>query len=158
MLHCCPRWLISSRPKLGGCPLPPLWLWGAFVLGSYSMASPFKWDGRGGLLASDLECSSGKAFELSVLRRLGSSVHHASSSPSGSFLLLAVFCRFTFRLSAEAVSLALHSVLGGSPAVFHVVEESDRHFWFLVSSTKVGFMVLDLKRILSEIFDIYFHL
>jgi hypothetical protein len=62
------------------------------------MASPFVWDDRGKLLANSLDCLSGKAFQLSVLRRYGSSVQHASSSPSGSFLLIAVFHHYTFRL------------------------------------------------------------
>jgi hypothetical protein len=54
--------------------------------------------------------------------------------------------------------LALYSVLGGSPAGFHVVEESDRHFRFSIASKKVGFMVLALKRIISTSFDVYFAL
>jgi hypothetical protein len=81
------------------------------------MAYPFKWDDRGRLLASALDCSSGKALQLYVLKRFDSSVHHVSSSPLGPFLLFAVFHRFTFRLSAESVSLALHSVFGDSPMV-----------------------------------------
>jgi hypothetical protein len=69
-----------------------------------------------------------------------------------------VFRRYTFRLSVELVSLALHSVLGGSPTGFHVVEESNRHFRFSVATKKVGFMVLALKRIISANFDVYFDL
>jgi hypothetical protein len=123
------------------------------------MASPFVWDDRGKLLANSLDCSSGKAFQHSVLRRYGSSVHHASSSLSGS-LLIAVFRRYTFHLSAKSVSLALHLFifLSGSPAGFHVVEESYHHFRFSVASKKVGFMVLALKRIISANFDVYFYL
>jgi hypothetical protein len=66
----------------------------------------------GKLLANSLDCSSGKDFYLSALRKCGSSVHHASSSPLGSFLLIAVFRRYIFLLSAESDSLALQSVLG----------------------------------------------
>jgi hypothetical protein len=98
------------------------------------------------------------AFQHSVLKRFGSSVHHGSSLSSGSFLLLAAFRRFTFRLSAEAVSLALQSVLDDSQASFHVVEESNKHFRFSVASKKVGFMVLSLKRVITDSFDVYFHL
>jgi hypothetical protein len=50
------------------------------------------------------------------------------------------------------VSLALHSMLGGALAGFHVVEESNRHFWFSVASIKVGFMVLVVKRAIAESF------
>jgi hypothetical protein len=78
------------------------------------MASPLVWDDRGKLLANSLDCSPRKAFQLSILWRFGSSVHHASSSPSDSFLLITVFRSYTFRLSAELVSLALHLVPGGS--------------------------------------------
>lgn len=43
-------------------------------------------------------------------------------------------------------------MLGGAPTVFHVVEESNRHFRFSVASIKVGFMVLALKRVIAESF------
>jgi hypothetical protein len=81
------------------------------------MASPFVWDDRGKLLANSLDCSSGKAFQLSVLSRYVSSVHHVSSLPLDS-LLIAVFHRYNFHLSAKSVNLALQSVLGGSRRVF----------------------------------------
>jgi hypothetical protein len=48
--------------------------------------------------------------------------------------------------------------LGGSPAGFHVAFVKDRHFKFVVSCKQVGFMICDLKRVISEHFDIYFHL
>jgi hypothetical protein len=53
-----------------------------------------------------------------------------------SFLLIAVFRRFTFKLSKHFVSLALHAILGGSLDGFHVKEEYDRHFRFAVASKK----------------------
>jgi hypothetical protein len=56
------------------------------------------------------------------------------------------------------VSLALHSILGGAPAGFHVTFIRDRHFWFSVSTKQVGFTVSELKRIISDHFDVYFHL
>lgn len=122
------------------------------------LASQFKWDDRGRLFTSDLDCSPGNAFQLSVFKKFGSSVHHASSSPSERFLLLAVFRCFTFHLFVEYVSLALHSILGGSLASFLVVEESNNHFWFSVASKRVGFMMLALMHFISETFDVYFHL
>jgi hypothetical protein len=79
-------------------------------------------------------------------------------SPRGGFQLLAVFLRFTFRLTEASVSLALHSVLGGSPAGFHVTLLKDRHFCFSVASKHVGFEVCNLRRIVTEHFDVYFHL
>jgi hypothetical protein len=56
------------------------------------------------------------------------------------------------------VSLALHSILGGTPAGFHVTFIRDRHFHFLVSTKHVGFAVTERKRIISDQFDVYFHL
>jgi hypothetical protein len=110
------------------------------------MVSPFNWDDRGRLLACNLDCTACVSFQHSFLKRFGSSVHHAYSSLSRSFLLLS-FC-----LSMKDVSLALHSMLGGALAGFHVVEESNRHFWFSVASIKVGFMVLVVKRAIAESF------
>ena len=93
-----------------------------------------------------------------VLADLGAPVHHPSSSPAGSFSLLAVFRRYTFRLTEDSVSLALHACLGGAPAGFHVTYIQDRHFRFVVSCKQVGFKVCDLKRVITEHFDVYFHL
>jgi hypothetical protein len=89
----------------------------------------------------------GKDFEAFIFSRFKSPVHHPSSSSHGAFHLLAVFRRFT-----------LHSVLGGSPADFHVTFLRDRHFRFSVSTKHVGFEVGDLKRVISDHFDVYFHL
>ncbi|TVU24840.1 hypothetical protein EJB05_27300, partial [Eragrostis curvula] len=89
--------------------------------------------------------------------KFGSSVHHASSNPRGAFHLLAVFHRFTFRLTKDSVSLALHCCLGGTPAGFHVKYLQDRHFQFSVASKHVGLLVRSLKRITTDHFDVYFH-
>jgi hypothetical protein len=93
-----------------------------------------------------------------VFRKLNSPVHHPSSSPRGAFHLQAVFKRHTFRLSEASVSLALHSILGGAPAGFHVTCFRDHHFRFSVASRHAGFMVRDLNRVTTSHFDVYFHL
>ena len=107
---------------------------------------------------SSWDFDAGKCFQDKVLSSLNSSVHHPSSTPCGSFSLLAVFRRFTFRLTVETVSLALHACLGGSPVGFHVSYVQDRHFRFVVSCKQVGFMVCNLKRFITDHFDVYFHL
>lgn len=109
-------------------------------------------------LVKNWDFSHGRKFQNEVLNKFKSSVHHPFSSPHGSFFLLAVFRRYTFRLTEDSVSMALHSCLGGTPAGFHVIQESDRHFRFSVASKSVGFLVYSLKRIITDHFDIYFHL
>jgi hypothetical protein len=54
-------------------------------------------DDRPLLRAHDLDPSPGLEFQKEVLRRFASSVHHPSACVDGSFLLIAVFQRFTFR-------------------------------------------------------------
>ncbi|KAG2570815.1 hypothetical protein PVAP13_7KG083018 [Panicum virgatum] len=76
-------------------------------------------------LVSSWDFDAGKRFQDKVLSSLNSSVHHPSSTPRGSFSLLAVFQRFTFKLTVE---------------------------------TQVGFMVCNLKRFITDHFDVYFHL
>lgn len=100
----------------------------------------------------------GRDFQEKVLAKFRSSVHHPSSSPHGAFHLLAVFRRYTFRLTELSVSLALHAALGGSPAGFHVTYLQDRHFRFSVANKHVGFSICDLRRIITPHFDVYFHL
>jgi hypothetical protein len=109
-------------------------------------------------LVKDWDFKRGKDFEAVIHLRCWSSVHHPSSSPCGAFHLLAVFWRYTFHLTEASASLALHAVLGGSPAVFHVTCIRDRHFWFSVASKLVGFSICELKRIITNQFDVYFHL
>ncbi|CAO2186659.1 unnamed protein product [Urochloa humidicola] len=76
-------------------------------------------------LVEDWDFVAGKRFQDKVFNDLGAAVHHPFSSPAGSFSLLAIFRRYTFRLTVES---------------------------------KVGFMVCDLKRIITDYFDVYFHL
>jgi hypothetical protein len=109
-------------------------------------------------LVSKWDFSLGRKFEESIFRNFRSSVHHPSSSLSGAFHLLVIFRRYTFRLTEGSVSLALHSALGGSPAGFHVTYLKDRHYRFSVASKRVGFAVQDIKHIVTDHFDIYFHL
>ncbi|TVU13880.1 hypothetical protein EJB05_37312, partial [Eragrostis curvula] len=102
----------------------------------------------------------GCRFQAEVLDRFRSSVHHPSSSIDGCFFMLAVFCRFTmlhftFRLTEESVSLALHSILGGTPDGFHVHFESDRHFRFSMASKKVGLFIRSVERFTNDFFDLY---
>ena len=78
--------------------------------------------------------------------------------PSGSFLLLASFRRYTFRLTETSVSHALAFCLGGSPAGFHVQFLSDRHFHFSVSCKKIGFHIYALRCFIGTSFDVYFHM
>ncbi|TVU48832.1 hypothetical protein EJB05_00111, partial [Eragrostis curvula] len=103
----------------------------------------------------DFDFARGRVFQAEVLRRFRSSVHHPSSSIDSSFFMLAVFRRFTFRLTEESVSLALHSVLGGTPAGFHVHAESDRHFRFSVASKAVGLHIRSVERFTTKNFDLY---
>lgn len=109
-------------------------------------------------LVGRMDFNPGKDFQDEAYHRFGSIVHFNSSSPSGSFFLLATFRRFLFRLTEEYAALALQSWLGGSADKFHVKFLSTNHFCFLVASKHVGFLVYNLRRVVSSSFDIYFHL
>jgi hypothetical protein len=100
----------------------------------------------------------GRRFEEENLDRLGSSVHHPSSSPRGSFFLFAVFRCSSFCLMEESVGMALHAVLGGSPGGCHISCEKPCHFRFSVASKAVGFLVAAKKHITTQNFDVYFSL
>jgi len=109
-------------------------------------------------LVRNWDFSVGKRFEANVFRKFASSVHHPSSSLKGSFFLVAILCRYLFRLTEESVSMALHCCLRGTLASFHVTYLQDRHFRFSVASKDVGFLVRVLKRITTDHFDVYFSL
>jgi hypothetical protein len=138
------------------CSLPVLFPWLHIV--ALRICWSFTRMSSSGGLSQDWNFKRGHEFEHVVFRKLNSPVHHPSSSPRGAFHLLAVFRRHTFRLSEVSVSLALHSILGGAPAGFHVTCFRDRHFRFSVASRHVGFMVRDLSRVTTTHFDVYFHL
>jgi len=109
-------------------------------------------------LADRLDFNTGLSFQEDIWHRFRSPVHHPSPSPVGSFLLLATFWRFLFRLTEESVALALESCLGGHASDFHVQFLSNNHFRFSVFSKEVGFQIYKLRRITTQLFDVYFHL
>jgi hypothetical protein len=69
-------------------------------------------------LVRDWDFSCGKKFEAEVFHELSSSMHHPSSSSTGSFFLLMVSQRFLFCLTEDSVAMALHCCLGGTPVGF----------------------------------------
>lgn len=105
-----------------------------------------------------LEFAPGLDFEEEIHQRYGAVVHHPYSSPKGSFFLLTTLRRFPIRLTEEYVALALQSCLGGRADGFHVKFFSNNHFCFYVSSKHLGFRVYHLRRVITSMFDIYFHL
>jgi hypothetical protein len=109
-------------------------------------------------LISKLDFTHGKSFQEKVLVQHRKSVHHPSSSPDGSFFLLAVFRRFIVRLAEDSVAWMLQSCLGGLAAGFHVQFQSDRHFRFSVSCKAMGFMIYKLKCFIGDCFGVYFFL
>jgi len=109
-------------------------------------------------LVGRLDFNPRKDFQDEVYHQFGSTVHFNSPSPSGSFFLLATFRWFLFRLTEESVALTLQSCLGGCADKFHVKFLSTNHFRFSVASKHVGFLVYNLRRVISSSFDVYFHL
>jgi len=113
---------------------------------------------RGSFSLQVFDLKPGLVFQKEMLHKFRSSVHHPSSSLRGAFFMLAIFRRYTFQLSEQSVGHALHSVLGGAPDGFHVLQESPRHFRFAVASKDVGLFIASKRRIVAESFDVYFHL
>src|SRR5438105_4586235 len=110
-------------------------------------------------LVEKFDFSHGLKFQKEISQLFGSTIHHPSSSPVGSFFLLVTFRRFTFRLNEESVALALQSCLGGSGPGFHVCFLKDWHFWISIASKAVGFHIYKtLTRFIGSNFDVYFHL
>jgi len=109
-------------------------------------------------LAPHLDFNLGLEFQDEVRRCYKSPVHHPYPTPNGSFFLLVTFRRFLFRLTEDTVPLALQSCLGGKALDFHVQFLSNNHFRFSVFSKDVGFFVYKLRRVITNMFDIYFHL
>jgi hypothetical protein len=81
-----------------------------------------------------------------------------SPSPDGSFFPLATFQRLLFRLTEESVALALESCLGGRVVDFHIKLLSNNHFQFSVFPKDVGLQISKLRRVITNSFDIYFHI
>jgi hypothetical protein len=63
-----------------------------------------------------------------------------------------------FRLTKESVGLALQSCLGGRALDFHVQFLGTNHFRFSVFSKDVGFQIYKPRRVITSMFDVYFHL
>jgi hypothetical protein len=72
--------------------------------------------------------------------------------------MLMVFRCSSFRLSEEFVGMALHYILGGSPSGFHVGCFKPCNICFSVASREVGLLIAAKKRVISDQFDVYFHL
>ena len=109
-------------------------------------------------LVRNWDFSVGKRFEANVFRKFASSVHHPSSSLKGSFFLVAILCRYLFRLTEESVSMALHCCLRGTLASFHVTYLQDRHSCFSVVS-KVWVFWFELSKESPQIILMFiFHL
>ncbi|KAJ1266761.1 hypothetical protein BS78_07G003000 [Paspalum vaginatum] len=84
-------------------------------------------------LSDSLDFSHGISFADDIRRRFGTSVHHPSSSPAGSFLLLVTFRRFLFRLTEEShVGFAVYKLkrfVGPSfDAYFHLWNDGVAHW------------------------------
>ena len=109
-------------------------------------------------LVHSLDFKHGLDFQREVAARFGSLVYHPSSKVDGSFFLVASFRHYTFRLTEESVGLALQSCLGGSAHGFHVTYQSQNHYRFSVANKQVGFLIYQIRRFISNFFDVYFHL
>jgi hypothetical protein len=102
-------------------------------------------------LVSKWDFRLGQIFEMDIFNKFRSSVHHPSSSLRGVFHFCLRSSVNILFASLKVVSLALHSVLGGTPVGFHVTYLKDHHYRFSVASKQVGFEVRDLKRIITII-------
>jgi hypothetical protein len=109
-------------------------------------------------LSSSLDFLLGSSFSQKIVNSFGCSVGYEGPSSMGEFFLLVSFSRNSFRLNATTVGACLHSVLGDKPPSFSASRLEDQVFRFTVSSSKVGFMVLQLGIISERLFKIGFFL
>jgi hypothetical protein len=77
----------------------------------------------------------GRDFSKRIHDLLGIPVAFESSGSPSSFSLLVSFSRFRFRLSIEAVSTCLATILGGTSSNFAVQQLDEQIFRFEVSCT-----------------------
>jgi hypothetical protein len=71
-------------------------------------------------LVRDWDFELGHHFEDSIFHRFRSSIQHPSSSPRGTFHFLAVFRRYTVRLTKSSVRLDLHVAFFGGGGRLHL--------------------------------------
>ncbi|PUZ62565.1 hypothetical protein GQ55_4G367900 [Panicum hallii var. hallii] len=109
-------------------------------------------------LSSSLDFLLGSSFSQKIVNSFGCSVGYEGPSSMGEFFLLVSFSRNSFRLNATTVGACLHSVLGDKPPSFSASRLEDQIFRFTVSSSKVGFMVLQLGIISERLLKIGFFL
>jgi hypothetical protein len=103
-----------------------------------------------------LDFSHGMNFAKETRRNFHLDVH--PSGDSGHFIMVVSFGRSQFRLSEDNVGLVLESVLGGFCDSFKVSALSERVFSFCVSSKRVGFQILKLRKFVCPKFKCFFHL
>jgi hypothetical protein len=103
-----------------------------------------------------LDFSHGMHFAKEIRRNFNLDVH--PSVKSGHFIMVVSFGRSRFRLSEDSVGLALESALGGFCDNFKVSALSERVFSFCVSSKKIGFQILKLRKFACPQFKCFFHL
>jgi hypothetical protein len=103
-----------------------------------------------------LDFSHGMNFAKETRRNFHLDVH--PSGDSGHFIMVVSFGRAQFRLSDDNVGLVLEAVLGGFCDSFKVSALSERVFSFCVSSKRVGFQILKLRKFVCPKFKCFFHL
>jgi hypothetical protein len=103
-----------------------------------------------------LDFSHGMNFAKETQRNFHLDVH--PSGDSRHFIMVVSFGRAQFRLSDGNVGLVLEAVLGGFCDSFKVSALSERVFSFCVSSKRVGFQILKLRKFVCPKFKCFFHL
>ncbi|CAN6165585.1 unnamed protein product [Urochloa humidicola] len=105
-----------------------------------------------------LDPSHGQNFSAKVRSTLGSPVTSPTPDDATSFWLLATFSRSCLRLDEFSVSRILHSILGGSPEHFSVVEVEEHIFKFSVFDKSVGLAIYRLRSFDCPSFRVFFSL